>query len=373
MTTAYISDFVSVMGTEVGGLAPFPYNAPNSFTQNNRTWLKTGVVVLASAYPNFPVAIFPAITTFGTSTPITKSIANITIQAFGNGLFVGNDGTNFYSSPDGITWTNRGNATNTSTWNSPVYTVWTGTTFIAGGFHGMWTSPDGITWTTRTVSTNMTGGSSSMATNGTTTLFQYGSTNTRKSINNTTWADVTAPALMTGLAYGAGLFVMTSASGIYSSPDGATGNWTLRNVSTVGGVAFGNGVFVTSQGSLRSTDGITWTVVSPPIVTNGSNIQFLNNIFVCTANSSAAIQTSTDGLNWRNIAAFAGNLATVSHGAIAYYGNSIYLFNGSTGLSAYTYASTAAYIDNFTLSAPAFTPALGTLNNSPAFNYTRIS
>lgn len=295
MTTGYISDFATLTGTEVGGVAPFPYNTPNLFVQNNRTWLKTGVVVLASAYPNFPTSIFPAIATFGVATTITKSVG-VKILGFGAGLFVGIYSSTFYSSPDGIAWTARGDATNGATWNAPVCMVWTGTIFIAGGYHGMWTSPDGITWTIRTVSSNASGGAASMATNGAITLFQFGSTTTRRSINNTTWADVAAPAIMTGLAFGAGLFVMTSASGIYSSPDGTAGSWTLRNASSVSGVAFGNGVFVAGNGAYRSTDGITWTAVAAPLVANGANINFLNNIFVCTANGSAAMQTSIDGL-----------------------------------------------------------------------------
>ena len=53
------------------------------------------------------------------------------------------------TSPDGITWTSRTSASDSS-W---VGIAWNGTVFVAIGSDAMMTSPDGITWTSRSLST----------------------------------------------------------------------------------------------------------------------------------------------------------------------------------------------------------------------------
>ena len=79
-------------------------------------------------------------------------------------------------------------------------------------------------------------------------------------------ANVSVGASISGVSYGAGLFVadVVGASGnVYTSPDGIT--WTARAMpsSAVWRVAFGNGAFVacvpSATTTAKSADGITWS------------------------------------------------------------------------------------------------------------------
>jgi hypothetical protein len=141
--------------------------------------------------------------------------------AFGNGIFVAVFDTNFYTSPDGINWTNTGGgATN-------VKTYFAGGIFFNIGVQGAYKySTDGVNWT-----------------------------------DGRMWETT---AHCSGVAYGNGMYVAVGGiSGIYYSYDGA--NWTKVAISGYFfSIAFGNGIFVAGSeyGNLgMSTDGISWTVV----------------------------------------------------------------------------------------------------------------
>ncbi|MFZ6747419.1 hypothetical protein [Undibacterium sp. Ren11W] len=362
-------------GVEIGGIASFPSTTPNLVTINGRSYLRTGVLALQAAYPVVPTA---AIVTFSTATPVTRSAAVIPL-AYAAGVFVGLAGNVFQSSPDGIAWTSRGDATNGSTWNAPNVIIWCSVlaVFIAIGYHGMWTSPNGTAWTVRAANAD-TINPTYAATDGTITISGGASTIGRKTINGTSWAAAvgwnTAP---NSIAFGAGLFVVSTTSGIWSSTDGVA--WLQRLATNAGPVAFGGGVFVTAPQaggtSFRSADGITWTAsVNNQFSTllNHVYISYANGIFVAAYPSNAVIATSVDGNNWRNVT-LSVVMGSPSNSLPCVYGNGTYQFAMST--TATSYAAIASYIDNFIASCPATYVATGIalIASSPVLNYLRIA
>lgn len=362
-------------GVEIGGIASLPSTTPNLVTMNGRSYLRTGVLALQAAYPAVPT---PAIVTFSTATPVTRSVAVMPL-AYAAGVFVGIAGNLFQSSPDGVAWTSRGDATAGATRNAPTIIIWCSVLalFIAIGYHGMWTSPNGTAWTVSAANADAIN-QTFAATDGTVTISGGASTTGRKTINGTAWATAvgwnTAP---NSIAFGAGLFVVSTTSGIWSSPDGVA--WTQRFATNTGPVAFGGGVFVTAPQaggtSYRSIDGITWTAsVNNQLSTllNHPYISYANGIFVAVYPSNAVIATSVDGNNWRNVT-LAVALGTPSGGVPCVYGNGTYQFSMTT--TATSYAATAAYIDNFIASCPATYVAAGVaqLASSPVLNYLRIA
>ncbi len=163
------------------------------------------------------------------------------------------------------------------------------------------------------------------------------------STDGVTWTivqTVTVGGIATGgglvdLAYGNGLYVAPLDLGWLTSADGVT--WTARTqptptggtLSASTGVAFANGVFVASFGSVstvtsmfRSTDGLTWTPI-PSLTSFGgyTRVVAFNNQFVVYERSNTNIATfgqalvSTDGLTWTR--AGATNNASASSGVTA--------------------------------------------------------
>ncbi len=134
---------------------------------------------------------------------------------------------------------------------------------------------------------------------------------------------VTVGGLGTGgglvdLAYGNGTYVAPLDLGWLTSSDGVT--WTARSAPTptgatltaATGVAFNNGVFIATFGSVstttsvfRSTDGLAWTPV-PSLTSFGgyTRVFVFNNQFVVyeRSNTNPSLQgqglASTDGLTW---------------------------------------------------------------------------
>jgi hypothetical protein len=162
------------------------------------------------------------------------------------------------------------------------------------------TSTDGITWTTRTMP-----------------YFSY-------------WQAVT---------YGGDIFVaITVNSNAAISTDGIT--WTLTtNIASTGNwnsIAYGNGVFVTTQSTsttaASSTNGITWTTRTMPANLNWYGLIYAKNIFVSTnANGTTSAASSTDGITW--------TLRTLPtsgiYNSIA-YGNGIFITTNNNGTNAAT-------------------------------------
>lgn len=128
------------------------------------------------------------------------------------------------------------------------------------------------------------------------------------STDGITWSLVstTMPSSPLDMAFGAGVYVMSSFNGIYSSPDLVT--WTLRLANSsfggfVGSVARNSSVFAVGTNTsaiYTSSDGITWTARSSASgITNSERGMFTNGtLFVNIAESNSIIQTSSDGITW---------------------------------------------------------------------------
>lgn len=164
----------------------------------------------------------------------------LSICAFGAGLFITHDGTNFFSSPDGVTWTSRTAVTKVFVKCIFVTSL---TLFVAvstaAGATGIYTSPDGITWTARSAGTaaafadisfdgttllavgavDPTNGLSCTSTNGTTWTAQ--NSGTAVSFATCTWVS------------GFSAFMVTSGSSSYSTTDGITYTAQQTTGSTV--------------------------------------------------------------------------------------------------------------------------------------------
>lgn len=177
--------------------------------------------------------------------------------------------------------------------------------FIAGGYDGkVYSSPDGVTWTQRLsdpgVNINVSGASSTKIIVAAPPNRYYTST------DGITWSNLFFSPFLgdpTDVVWTGSLFVMvgyTSSNGlILTSPDGIT--WTQR-LSVASGffssvawsgsllVATGSGVVATSP------DGVTWTIVASGTGTGYTQVTWLTSRFLATNNS--VIYYSTNGSTW---------------------------------------------------------------------------
>ncbi len=228
----------------------------------------------------------------------SNTTASINFIAYGNGLFMANNGTTaVLTSPDGSTWTTRP----TSATASLRANVFGGGQWVAVGYAGtIVTSPDALSWTNRVSGVG--------ASEGVAGLDLY------------------------GIAYGAGLFVVVGQYGlVLTSPNGI--NWTVR-VGTeadysLSRVSYSNGLFIAtgSGGIIRtSPDGITWTTRSSGVTDSLVGITYGNGQYVVVG-SDGAIVTSPNGLNWTVRA----NPATSGPGRGVAFGNGVYVAVGKGG------------------------------------------
>ncbi len=253
---------------------------------------------------------------------VRKSAAlpgNVADMAYGAGLYVAvGTGGQINTSPDLVTWTAR-----TSNVIQNLKSVcFGGGSFAAVGDQGVvTTSPDGITWTSRTL--GLTG---------------------------------TTDRIPTKVAYGNGKWVAMwnrSGTGAFVSYTADITNWsTFATISVAGTsdatfeLAFGNGVFVaagriTNGYVWRSTDGINWTVITPPggaIGLEMGNVTFdsVLGVFLAKANPSSVLKfyTSTDGLGWTLTSVGTTYTVNTTEKTAAY--NGVYFCTFNTGQAAYT-------------------------------------
>jgi hypothetical protein len=240
----------------VGNSAESPFPMVSLISTNGTDWLEQPVDALAN-----------------------RSLNSL---AFGNGVFVlvGNAETStlgrgaIFTSPDGVTWTDRSADT-------PYYlfdVLFANDLFVAVGRHpsaapAILTSPDGITWTLR---------------------------------------DAGAPASLFQVAYGNGTFVVLGLEefpkGVaLTSNDGITWKRSVfqSHISLPMDLAFGNGQFVfIGDGDfatifMTSADGVTWTVQGQSQATDLDfrALTFADGRFVA-AGGQGNFAVSTDGTNW---------------------------------------------------------------------------
>jgi hypothetical protein len=254
-------------------------------------------------------------TSGGITGTATLTVANWTVQTTslssflegiawsGTQLVAVGTGNSIFTSPDGVTWTQRGFGLT----NADLLSVsWSGSQFIAvGGPSGInntatiLTSPDGITWTQQSCSiTAYLGG---VACSGALCVAAGSNGTILTSPDGVKWTLRDSGALnaqLSGVAWSGTQFVVVGNGAILTSPDGIT--WTRRadipillNRVVWSGtqfVAVGNGIFT-------SPDGITWTLRD---VSNANGIAWSGSQYVAVGGSwsNSLILSSSDGVAW---------------------------------------------------------------------------
>lgn len=212
------------------------------------------------------------------------------------GTWYGLGTANFYSSTDGINFTNLG----AHGLASPADLATGAGLFVVAdnGFNRMYSSPNGTAWTTHAVA------APSEAVAFGAGIFVAVYQNSLTSPDGLVWTDQGIFFThMRCIAFGAGLFVAVGQNGeIWSSPNGIA--WTNR--VTIGGnfwsVRFANSQFVVGGNGgdiYTSPDGITWTAHPGAIASlaqvravGGNNSEFVATTF------DGDLYTSTDGATW---------------------------------------------------------------------------
>jgi hypothetical protein len=242
------------------------------------------------------------------------------------------DGTNAYTSPDGVNWTTRasmgGNGVSHGGGN---WLVWSTT-----GSSTYRTSPDGVNWTNRTLP-NFNGGSNAAHTN----HFVYangrwmgfwcksgGLTNDRTaffSLDGVTWTEggtITGAAGANRIAYG-------------------NGRWVIGSTST------------TQQGWTSTDDGVTWTPFTTGLGGSNHDSIYVNGLWILVDFTSSRVQTSSNFTTWtaRSLPGITGNPYRITYGngrlAISTY------FGGGNTLNTYDKVMTSE--DGVTWTARSYT------------------
>lgn len=281
-------------GVPVGALIAMHSSKPDVVVDGSSTYLRTGVLALASEYPLSPKFLAP---TGGIYTTPTLPAAFSAI-AYGLGLYVGiAPGDKVYTSPDRINWT-----------ATPVpYAAWSLIAFEAGRFlivaattfetltsttGTSWTAgtipklPNGVTGTPLPYSALMAGNGYFLAFSDTTTTMY------RSSATTLSWSAATLPA---------------------------TAQW-IRG-------AYGNGKFLIpvrdSSGYALSTDnGASWTLVTSGQPVLATSLIFADGYFIGQSPDFAVIRASTDALTWVNYSGVVGGsrIARMAFGGGVYVG-----------------------------------------------------
>jgi len=238
------------------------------------------------------------------------------------------------------TWTSR--TTNTNQWFglcwSPQLGIFVATSITSSGTNKIMTSPDGVNWTLRTTSANTHIYRNVVWSPKLNLFVAVGASSTTDdpviiSSDGITWTNVLVPnnANWYGIVWSPELnlfvatadFADTSNVSIMTSPDGT--NWTNRTVPVSGyslrdicwSAELGLFITVASSGGttdrvLKSTDGITWSVVNTPASKQYFTVCWSKELGLFVAlsidNTTTDIITSTDGDNWNLGILPAGNL-----------------------------------------------------------------
>lgn len=293
---------------------------------------------------------------------------NLKSVAFGAGLFVvvGQTGEVF-TSADAITWVKRSPSTQASL--SSV--AFANSQFVIGTNVSLneaqiCISTDGKFWKSSAFPVGLKPGLEIFGATFANNLFLMGGStdgtaNTSKiafSPDALNWYSTLVSTTIGGgincIAYGNGLYVVggnsTVTENLYTSTDLET--WTARSnpiltgSTPVGGIAYGNAMFVAASGSgtpivISSPDGATWTTRTSSAGTNTSvnHVSFVGGKFFITGSGNAsslyALQYSYDGITWATPNSNGGAndfLATTSvlKGRVA-YGNGLYVVGGAQG------------------------------------------
>jgi hypothetical protein len=139
------------------------------------------------------------------------------------------------------------------------------------------------------------------------------------------------------IAYGSGIFVVGSEASnlVYRSTDSLTWSAGTMTHGRVGGIVYGNGLFVaaTYGGMQTSTNGLSWTVrTSAPFNTVYlRKLEYNGSLFVVTGNTTSGtttILTSPDGTAWTQRTSASATAITTRDVA---YGNGVWVIVGANG------------------------------------------
>jgi hypothetical protein len=310
---------------------------PGSIGVNDNAFNGTNLVV--SVGNGGYIATTPDLVTWTQRTSgVTGRLRGVYFAA-GQWVVVGDAGT-ILTSPDGITWTSRTSGT-TQQLNEVNFF---NNLFIVGGNLGtVLTSPDGITWTSRAGNTNVSNliGIATSAnrlvitgSSGAVTTSEDGITYTNRTNNN---------QFISGMAFGNGVFVSTGnatgGSGYIATIDSA-GNYTRRvsnSTNSVIGVRFINGAFyATYQAQAgvasvwRSVDGITWSAAGTLVNVGCTDVAFGNGVYVASRNANSEVVVSADGVSF-NANTNTGLTPSVGFNGIA-FANGIFVVVGGSGV-----------------------------------------
>lgn len=274
--------------------------------------------------------------------------------AYGDGKFVvvGSypwQNTNIFNySTNGVTWT-QGEFPSSSPWLSIEYGDGK---FVVLGVNGAFAySTDAVSWTVDTIS-GFTSGASVLrfadnkffAIDGQYTFDTQVPNPAAYSTNGITWTQTTISFsnYIGGIAYGNGIYVVTPGSKydnlstmtdvLSYSTDLIT--WTsstipegLTSWSNWAALAYGNGRFVSISQDTRamySTDAITWTASTLSFSNSGRVfLNFINGKFITTIGS--AVYSSTDGITWTGTYADV-SVPGISDSTAASYANGSFYF-----------------------------------------------
>lgn len=261
----------SVTWTDISTSFGQPYGIDAMSYGNN-----TFVVIANSQTTNGLATSTDAVTWSYSTAPGSSNGGQLT---FGNGLFLlsTGSGTTVFTSPNGITWTSRASALQSSA--SPYGATYGGGFYVVCGLFGtISSSTDGVTFTSR-LRTN--GNGFTRAAYKSNVWLVGGGDGIWRSTDGISFSQVSSLG-GNALAAGSSLFIRgQNGGGLYTSPDGNT--WTSRTSgfgsTNIRAASFSNGLYIiggggsfTGGGKLgTSPDGITWTLRTSGFGTGGDD------------------------------------------------------------------------------------------------------
>lgn len=169
-------------------------------------------------------------------------------------------------------------------------------------------------------------------------FFTMGNGNIWKSSDGISWQNINLPNftnISLNIAFGDNQYVLTGQPYVATSPDAVT--WTERSLgfnATMSGLAFGAGIFVavgidfdtSTQEAATSSDGSSWTEITLPNAPILVSVIFEDNQFIAFG-EDGYIATSPDGTSWteRN----SGQSNSFLGGNCATFGDGLYIAVGS--------------------------------------------
>lgn len=358
-----------------GGSAAVPVNSyiigsstgPNSLVDGTCTYLKTGVIAVASAYP--------AASTVVCTYPVSSIVSpNIQIKwmagnTSGNTIVGIQESPSIfvYSTDGGVTYTPAGDNTNGTAWTAPMRMFWSAifSRFIAFGNTGRWTSTTGASWSTAGANedTPMNVGSMQYAEGGGKGIAVTSATGSSSpkcwvTSNGTSWTAVSTPNHFQDITFHSvtsSFYALGMDGYIYRSTAGGTTWAVFNNTAVFGNWIYSDGtkIYCISGATIRTSSDNANTFVSATL-NCGVTVSYAGYDVASKTQIGpyAVIYTAADGnlitLNGtQNAPVF--NVGTSSGCAPCFTSTNGYLgvSGGTTGPRTYTLSPVTAAVDNW--------------------------